>query len=154
MTREYWQLCLAAFLFRQSSFLACAWRACSHAASLLAAFVFSCEGVCRNGEVHKHQVDVYGRWLRQAEYTAPSEGDWDNPFMLRVDQKVSRSAAAMMGPGAAQLLARCCMLRNVVGAYCLLLVLLEQLGVVLSRPGHYQVKRSGIAAQQSNRIGP
>ncbi|KAL4856382.1 Endoplasmic reticulum-Golgi intermediate compartment protein 3 [Chlorella vulgaris] len=43
--------------------------------------------MARNGEVHKHQVDVYGRWLRQAEYTAPSEGDWDNPFMLRVDQK-------------------------------------------------------------------
>ena len=42
----------------------------------------------RNGEVHKHQLDSEGRWLRLAEYTPPASGEWDNPFLLRVDQKV------------------------------------------------------------------
>ncbi|EFN54050.1 hypothetical protein CHLNCDRAFT_136126 [Chlorella variabilis] len=38
--------------------------------------------VAKNGEVHKHSVDISGRWLRLAEYTAPSEGEWDNPFEM------------------------------------------------------------------------
>lgn len=43
---------------------------------------------CRNGEVHKHSVDLYGNWLKLAEYTPPMGGEWDNPFVLRVDQQV------------------------------------------------------------------
>lgn len=38
--------------------------------------------------MHKHQIDSEGRWMYLAEYTAPSAGDWDNPFVLRVDQQV------------------------------------------------------------------
>ncbi|PRW39153.1 endoplasmic reticulum-Golgi intermediate compartment 3 [Chlorella sorokiniana] len=43
--------------------------------------------VARNGEVHKHSVDLYGNWLKLAEYTPPMGGEWDNPFVLRVDQQ-------------------------------------------------------------------
>lgn len=43
--------------------------------------------VARNGEVHKHQIDSEGNWMYLAEYTAPSAGDWDNPFVLRIDDQ-------------------------------------------------------------------
>ena len=52
--------------------------------------------------MHKHQIDAQGRWLHLAEYTAPSGGDWDNPFALRVDQKVlGGGAGAGRGGGGA-----------------------------------------------------
>jgi hypothetical protein len=51
--------------------------------------VLTTPGPSRNGEVHKHQIDSQGRWLYLSEYTAPTEGEWDNPFVLRVDQKAS-----------------------------------------------------------------
>lgn len=38
--------------------------------------------------MHKHSVDMGGNWLKLAEYTPPMGGEWDNPFVLRVDQQV------------------------------------------------------------------
>lgn len=51
--------------------------------------------------MHKHSVDIYGNWLKMAEYLPPTGGEWDNPFVLRVDQqarsRLMRGAASMLG---------------------------------------------------------
>lgn len=49
--------------------------------------------------MHKHQIDRDGRWLHLAEYIGPAGGEWDNPFALRVDQKVRAGCWLLAGAG-------------------------------------------------------
>jgi hypothetical protein len=51
--------------------------------------------------VHKHQLDAAGRWLKLTEYTAPSGGEWDNPFVLQGDQQARAWGAAATAAAAA-----------------------------------------------------